>query len=229
MTDRAQLRLVDMAGNPLPPEKIGTPGRSAALPATYAANPDYEANLNRFNQLADVVLDAEGKYTDDEKLDAWNSQFRMAVTGQLMGMGPEVSKKLNDIAKSPTYQAIESARVSLMNVQMAAVARADASGGDRQQTVAQATLDHLKGLSSFDQKLTFTSVNAPDMTGASPYRDIGAWKQQLGVWAGLFAPLGDSVRLDLSEDAKDRLGPLKASPLDAPKIYAPGDKLQTLA
>lgn len=194
ITDPAKLRLVDMAGNPLPPEKIGKPGLSALAPPGSPANPDYQNNLDRFTQLANVILDESGAYSRAEKLDAWNAQFRMAVTGQLMGLGPDVSQRLNDIAKSSTYQDIESARVSLMNVQMDAVRRADATGADRSSVVAQATLAHLDGLSDFDRKLTFTSVNVPDMTGASPYADFASWQQLLLVQAGLFAPLSDEKR-----------------------------------
>lgn len=194
ITDPAKLRLVDMAGNPLPPERIGTPGLSALAPAGSPANPDYQNNLDRFTQLANVVLDETGAYSREEKLDAWNAQFRMAVTGQLMGLGPEVSQRLNDIGRSSTAQDIESARVRLMNVQMDAFRRADAAGADQDAAVAQATLAHLDGLDDFDRKLTFTSVNAPDMTGATPYADFASWQRQLLVQAGLFAPLSDAKR-----------------------------------
>lgn len=194
ITDPAKLRLVDMAGNPLPPEKIGTPGLHPLSPPGSPANPDYQNNLDRFTQLANVVLDETGAYSREEKLDAWNAQFRMAVTGQLMGLGPEVSQRLNDIGRSSTAQDIESARVSLMNVQIDAFRRADAAGADQDAAVAQATLAHLDGLDEFDRKLTFTSVNAPDMTGATPYADFASWQRQLLVQAGLFAPLSDEKR-----------------------------------
>ncbi len=202
ITDPTKLRLVDMAGNPLPPEKIGTPGLHPLSPPGSPANPDYQNNLDRFTQLANVVLDETGAYSREEKLDAWNAQYRMAVTGQLMGLGPEVSQRLNDLARSSTYQDIESARVRLMNVQMDAFRRADAAGADQDAAVAQATLAHLNGLDDFERKLTFTSVNAPDMSGATRYTDFASWQQQLLVQAGLFAPLADEKRETASAIAK---------------------------
>ena len=222
ITDRSQLNLIDMAGNPLPPEKIGVPGRNPLAKGT-GANPDYQNNLDRLHSLSDVILDTTGAHTKDEQLAAWNSWFSMSVTGQLMGFGPDESKLSNDIASSPISQDIANARRSLMFAQMDAIKQADAAGGDRQQYWAQATLKHLDGLSGFDKKLTFAAVNAPDMSGKSPFANYDAWTQQLQVWAGLFAPLDRGDRLDLSDEAKASLAPLKADqPSETAKAYSAG-------
>jgi len=65
-----------------------------------AANPDYQNNLDRFHALGAVILDESGAHSKDEQLDAWNSWFRMAVTGQLMGFGPDEAKTV--LANAPT-------------------------------------------------------------------------------------------------------------------------------
>lgn len=229
ITDISQLKLVNMAWQPLSADQIGKPGIHSSHGPGAAANPDYENNLNRFNQLADVILDESGAYSKQEKLDAWQAQFKMAVSGQLMGLPPEVSKRGNQIAQSSTYREIESARIALMNTQMEAIQRADSAGGDRGKMVAQATLEHIKGMSSYDENVLFASVSPPDMFGKQAYKDVGAWKQSLLVEAGLFAPLDDSVRLDLSEDARGLLGAPRTSSAALAKSYAPGDNASTWA
>lgn len=229
ITDVSKLKLVDMGWQPLSADKIGKPGIHSSHGPGAAANPDYENNLSRFNQLADIILDETGAYSKEEKLEAWNAQFKMSVSGQLMGLPPEVSKRGNQIALSSTYREIESARVALMTKQMAAVDRADATGGDRGKMVAQATLEHIKGMSAYDEKVLFASVSPPDMFGGQRFKDVGAWKQSLLVEAGLFAPLDDSVRLDISEKARDLLGEPKSTSKTLIKAYEPGDNAKTWA
>lgn len=228
ITDISKMTLVNMASQPLSPDKIGKPGIHSSHRPGSAANPDYENNLARFNQLADIILDETNAYSKDAKLDAWNAQFKMAVDGQLMGMPPEVNKRFEAIGRSSTFQDIENARMALMSVQWAAVDYADANGIDRSKALAQATLDHIKNMSGLDVKLLFTSVSPPDMFGNQRFKDVADWKQKLFVEAGLLAPLDETVRLDLSEKATGLLGELKSN-LVVGKFYEPGDNTEAWA
>jgi hypothetical protein len=175
----------------------------SATPDTKAAdNADYENNLKRFHGLASVILDSSGNYSDDQKLDAWNGQFRMAVTGQLKGFGPDEAKLINDIATSDISGKIETARVAFANAQVTAIQQADATGGDRGQMAAQAALKYLGGLGGFDQKLAFASINTPNRTGATRYASMDDWKQQLSLLAGLFKPIDNPSAKDSGTSAK---------------------------
>jgi hypothetical protein len=229
ITDPTQFRVVDTQGNPLPPDKVGVPGRSS-LSRTDIANPDYQNNLDRLHGLANTILDTTGSFTDDEKLDAFDRWHSMAVTGKFVGFGPDEEKLHNAIARSKTSVDIESARMAYGNAVMAAIQQADAAGTSRKEAVGRAALKTFDGMSAYDQKALFTNINAMNRTGARPYGNMADFRRQLESWAGLFAPLDRGDRLDLSADAKAALGGpnAKAAPTTS-KPYAPGALSSTTA
>jgi len=181
-------------------------------------------NFPKLRELAGIILDTTGAYSDDQKLEAWQTQFRMSVTLQFAGAGQEDRDLLNKIAKSDTYQQINAVRHQHMNAMMAAVKEADATGQSREAITGRKSLELYDSLSATDQKRMFASINAPDMTGATPYGSVDGWRTQMMSWAGLFAPIGD--KLDLSADAKKVVGDLAAP---ASKPYAPGAKASLIA
>lgn len=206
-----------MMGNPLPPEKIGVPGRHPTAVGANATNPDYENNLKRFHELAAIVLDTSGAHSESAKVEAWTAQHRMGVTGQLRGFGPEERELINQIYRSETYQNIEAERVRYADAVLAAVKAADAVGSSRAEAVGRAALKHYDGLSRIGQERLFAAINAPDYTGATPYPNVDGWRTQMMSWAKLLEPITD--RLDLSDEARRQVGVLSPAKTEP---YAPG-------
>ena len=206
---------------PAMPPAVASPAPAGAAPpertGDLATNPDFENNLNRFRELAAIVLDTSGTYSESAKVEAWSAQHRMGVVGQLRGLGAEDRELMNQVYRSETYQNIEAARVRYMNTVIAAVKAADAAGTSRAEAVGKAALQHYDGLPGLEQERLFASINAPDYTGATPYANVDAWRGQMMSWAKLFEPISD--RLDLSSEAKARVGVLAPS---RPDPYAPG-------
>lgn len=164
-------------------------------------------NFPKLRELAGVILDTTGKYTDDQKLEAFQTQYRMSVTLQFAGASDDDRDLLNQIARSDTYQQINAVRHQHMFAMMAAVKEADETGQSREAVIGRKSLALYDSLSPLDQKRMFTSINAPDQTGATKYGSVDAWRSQMMSWAGLFAPIGDQIG---STDASK------------PKAYAPG-------
>jgi hypothetical protein len=190
---------------------------AVALKAQFAeANKD---NFPKLRELAAIVLDSTGAYSDDAKIEAWQTQFQMAVTGKFRGASAEDADLMNQIGRSDTHQQIEAARVQYANTVAAAIHAADAAGLPRGEAVGRAALKHFDGLAATDQKRLFASINAPDQTGATPYGSVDDWRTQMMTLAKLFAPIED--KLDLSTAAKKTVGDFASSkPTAAP--YRPG-------
>ena len=205
------------AANPAPRDTV------SALSSQFAeANKD---NFPKLRELASVILDTSGTYSDDAKIEAWRTQFQMAVTGQFRGAGAEDADLINQISRSDTSQQIEADRVRYADAMMAAVRGADAAGQPREEAVGRAALKHFDGLSQTDQRRLFASINAPDRTGSTPYQSVDDWRAQMINWAKLFAPISDT--LDLSADAKKVVGNVAGATNSPP--YKPGSNASLTA
>ena len=185
--------------------------------APAAAQADAAAALQG---LASTVLDSSGQASDEDKLAAYNTSFRHVVTGQFRSLEPADRRLLNQVGISDTAQAVQGARATYETKMRAAIQQAGASGGSHSQALGAAALAHFDGLSGFDQKLLFSSLNAPDRTGATPFAGVQDWRDQMAAIGGGTAPVD---RVELSDAAKAYVGaaPAKAT-APSPAAYVSG-------
>jgi len=173
---------------------------AAAAPGAPTAQPGQAAALQG---LASVVLDATGRASDGDKLSAYNRSHQLAVTGKFANLGPDDRRLLNQVGNSDTAQAVRGARAAYETRMMGAIQQARASGGSHGQALGAAALSHFDSLPSHDQDLLFSSLNAPDRTGATPFANVGDWRAQMAAMGGISAPVD---RVELSDAAKAALG-----------------------
>ena len=195
-----------------------TPIRRVA-PTASGAQTASATPLSTLGGLASVILDGTGKYSGSDKLHAYNTSFRLSVTGQYRDVGPDGANLLNQIAGSGTAQQVESHRASYADAMMAAIQKAGASGVSRSAALGAAALKHFDSLPDPDQQALFSSINAPDRTGATPFADLVDWRDQMSAMAGLPRPPADTVTL--SPYAQTLMGESKpAAP--GPPVYSAG-------
>ena len=180
------------------------------------AQPDAGAALQ---DLASTVLDTTGKASDEDKLAAYNASYRHVVTGQFRGLEPADRRLLNQVGISETAQAVQGARATYETKMRAAIQQAGASGGSHSQALGAAALAHFDGLSGFDQKLLFSSLNAPDRTGATPFAGLQDWRDQMGAMGGVPTPVD---RVDLSDAAKAFVTTAPTGSTPSPTAYVSG-------
>ena len=167
--------------------------------------------------LASVILDGSGKYTDGDKLSAYDASFRLHATGQYRDVGPDGAKLLNQIAGSATAQQVDGERRRYADAMSAAIQKAGATGASRSQALGAAALQHFDSLSGADQQALFSSINAPDRAGATPFADIADWRGQMSAMAGV-APTAD--RISLSPYARSLVGEPRPAPPQPPAYTA---------
>jgi len=191
---------------------------SNVVPVAPTAGGDQATALHG---LASVVLDTTGKANDADKLSAYNTSFKMAVTGQFRSLGPDDRHLLNQIGNSDTAQAVKGARATYETKMMAAIQRAGATGASHGQTLGAAALNHFDSLAGSDQQLLFSSLNAPDRTGATPFAGVDDWRGQMAAMGGVSTPID---RVELSDGAKALMGGTNAAaaPAPAPAPYVTG-------
>ncbi|HEY0435487.1 MAG TPA: hypothetical protein VGC92_02530 [Phenylobacterium sp.] len=169
--------------------------------------------------LASVILDTSGKASDEDRLAAYNTARQQAVTGQFRGLGPDDRRLLNQIGNSDTAQAVQNTRATYDARMRAAIQQAGASGGSHSQALGVAALAHFDSLPGFPQKLLFSSLNAPDRTGATPFAGLQDWRDQMGAMGGVRATVD---RVELSATARGLLGADRPSPAPAQPAYVSG-------
>jgi hypothetical protein len=198
----------------LPPALTGV----ASAPGAPTADTGQAAALRG---LATVVLDATGKASDGDKLSAYNRSNQLAVTGRFANLGPDDRRLLNQVGNSDTAQAVRSARAAYETKMMGAIQQARASGGSHGQALGAAALSHFDSLSSHDQNLLFSSLNAPDRTGATPFAGIADWRSQMAAMGGASTPVD---RVELSDAAKAAMSTAQPAPIAAapPSPYVAG-------
>jgi len=142
--------------------------------ATRAA-PDYGARQQRFDDLTATVLDTSGKSSDDQRVQAYETLHSLSVTGQLIGVGDDRAKVYDQI----TSDSDVGRRAQALQQQFGqAVNGAVQAGGP--QAALKAVASSFDALSPSDQNLLFrTTINAADRTGAKPYADVQAWRDNV--------------------------------------------------
>lgn len=196
----------------LPPALAGAASASIAP----AAGGDQAAALHG---LASAVLDATGRASDANKLSAFNRSNQLAITGKFANLGPDDRRLLNQVGNSDTAQAVRAARATYETKMMGAIQQARASGAPHGQALGAAALRHFDSLSSHDQNLLFSSLNAPDRAGATAFASVSDWRGQMAAMGRVSAPVD---RVELSDAARTLVGGSGPSAPAAPAAYVTG-------
>ena len=196
----------------LPPALAGVPP-VAASPATTGGDP-----AQALRGMASVVLDMTGRASDADKLSAYNSSFKQAVTGQFAKLGPDDRRLLNQVGNSDTAQAVRTARATYEGKMMGAIQQARASGAPHGQALGTAALNHFDSLPGHEQNLLFSSLNAPDRTGATPFASVSDWRGQMGAMAGVSTPVD---RVELSDAGKAAMNAAPPATAAATPVVTP--------
>jgi hypothetical protein len=151
-------------------DKTGAATRATgSAPATSA----FAQNQDRFATLAGTVLDTSGKYSDDQRLQAYSSLLQMGAKGQLQGMDG-VSSKL--YAKVTTDSDIGTKVAQIRPDSMSAMVAA----AQRGQSLAVAKLKFFAGLPPQDQKVDFALVETGSATSiADQPMDFDSFRNHL--------------------------------------------------
>jgi hypothetical protein len=149
---------------------------SAAAAAARAA-PDFADKISRFQSRANTVLDTSGKISEGERLQAYQDVFRMAVSGDLLGMSDD-DRALYDAAT--TKSDIGQRAFKLQESYTSAVNAAAQKGGAA--AAIKAGLANFDDLSTSDQQILFKAgINAPDRSGSSPYASVQGWRDNMNA------------------------------------------------
>lgn len=180
----------------------------AALSGPQPIAPVAGNALATLKVLATIILDSSGQATDADKLDAYNSSTRLHATGQYRGVGQDGARLLNQIGNSATAQQVEAQRARYSDAMMTAIQKAGASGVPRSQALGAAALQHFESLPGSDQKALFSSINAPDRTGVTPFAGMDDWRGQMAAIGKVAGPvdkvsLSDAARALVGDSAPD--------------------------
>jgi hypothetical protein len=146
--------------------------RAAAPLGAAQARPDYAARTARFDELAGAVLDTSGRFTETQRVEAYQTLQTLSATGQLIGVEDDRRKVLDQVTfESDISRRAE--RLSASFIQSVNVAAQSGGAGGALEAAAAA----FGALSPSDQTILFaTTLNAADRTGARPFADIQAWR-----------------------------------------------------
>jgi hypothetical protein len=149
---------------------------SPAAAAARAA-PDFADKISRFQSHANSVLDTSGKVSEGERLQAYQDVFRMAVSGDLLGMSDD-DRALYDAATSQSD--IGQKAYQLQKAHIATVNAAAQTGGAA--AAIKAGLANFDALSTSDQQILFKAgIDAPDRSGSGPYGSVQAWRDNMNA------------------------------------------------
>jgi len=199
----------------LPPAFTGV----ASTPTASTADAGRTATLQG---LAAVVLDPTAKASDAEKLDAYNASFRLAVTGQFANLGPDDRRLLNQVGNSDTAQAVKGARAAYEGKMLGAMDQARRTNAPHSQALGAAALSHFDSLPGHEQNLLFSSLNAPDRTGETPFASVADWRGRMAAMGGVSNSID---RVQLSDAAKAALAsapPASSAPTPPATPYVAG-------
>jgi hypothetical protein len=136
--------------------------------------PDLPTRLARFDELSATVLDTSGKSGEDQQLAAYQALHSMSATGQLIGIEDDRRKVLDQV----TGESDVARRAQPLSKAYYQAVSAAARSEDGASGALKAALNTFDGLSTSDQKVLFaTTLNAADRTGAPPFADAQAWRE----------------------------------------------------
>lgn len=177
--------------------EVSSAATGAARPKAAEASA-FSENADRFQSLASTVLDTSGKFSETERLQAYDELFAMGTTGKLRGMDGENHKLFDQvIGKSDIAQRAQ----QIQQREVAAVTGAVARG----ESAAQSKLSFFDGLSSDDRRVHFTvNENATDRTGAKAHANIESYHAHLVANAQLdsFLREAEAKGADPAKDAQ---------------------------
>lgn len=185
------------------------PATATQAPANPPAASPFAKNQARFQELATTIMNAEGKASDADQLQAFSEFKTMWAQGGLVGMDKEntdlSSKMLMESAIGQKAYALNRALGAAVS---AAVAEAGVGNGRDGAAAARAQLSFYDGLGEQDQKVLFeTSINptyshGKKFTGVSDWRDQQTANILLGDYLSQAADSGASTEPNTVSDPK---------------------------
>ena len=155
-----------------PATAVDTAALISARSAAGRAQPDFAERMARFDDLSATVLDTSGKFTDDQRLAAYQNLHTMSVTGQLIGAEGDRRAVYDEV----TFDSDIGQRAQQLSAGFIQSVNAAAQGGGASAAL-KAAKSSFDNLSSSDQAVLFaTTLNAADRLGQRPYADIQGWR-----------------------------------------------------
>lgn len=161
------LPLQDAAPSPAPKPEYTNPAIEAAKAA-----PDFAEKVARFQSLADTVTDTTGKFTDEQKLQAYVAVVDMSVTGQLLGIGNAGMARSNEVYTSAFGQ-----KVSQLQRDHQAATMRETGGAN----AGRAALAQFDGLSASDKDILFQTTLNPPLRDGKKFANVRAWQDNMNA------------------------------------------------
>lgn len=146
-------------------------------PAAVSGPPDYAARVARFDSLAAAAADAAASL--DQRVSAYADLQTLQASGGLVGLDADRRQQLDRI----TYDSDIGQRAqTLSRSYVEAVNTAGRSGGA--SAALRAAAAQVDSLSASDKAILFAAtLNAADRSGARPYADLQAWRENTDAQA----------------------------------------------
>lgn len=157
-------------------------------PANGVTSADYATRMAEFDTLSATVNDTSGKVGDAQRAEAYQALQAMSSGGRLAGIDPERRKVLDQA----TFESDIGQRAQALGRDFVqALNSARQAGGP--QAALQAASDRFDSLSSADRDLLFqTTINVADRSGAKPYADATAWRENVDAQAKVVGFMKDA-------------------------------------
>ena len=193
-----------------PAATLLAPIRPISAAAAAARNaPDFADKISRFQSRASTVLDTSGTVSESERLQAYQDVFRMAVSGDLLGMSDD-DRALYDAAT--TKSDISQKAYQLQEAYIGAVNAAAQTGGAA--AAIKAGLANFDALSTSDQQILFKAgINAPDRSGGGPFGSVQGWRDNMNAQLQMVSYMRPDGVFDANIAAKKAQDPKFASAL----------------
>lgn len=146
------------------------PSPPVAAVAAVSGPPDFAARVGRFDTLSAAASDTSAGL--EQRLSAWADLQAMSVSGGMVGLDAQRRQQLDQI----TYDSDIGQRAqTLSRGYVQTVNAAGQSGGPA--AALRAATAQVDSLSAPDKAILFAAtLNAADRSGARPYADLQAWR-----------------------------------------------------
>src|SRR3954469_18752913 len=144
-----------------PATAVDTAALISARAAAGRAQPDFAERMARFDDLSATVLDTSGKFTDDQRLAAYQNLHALSVTRHLIGAEGDRRAVYDQV----TFDSDIGQRAQQLSASFIQSVNAAAQGGGASAAL-KAAKSSFDGLSTSDQNILFaTTLNAADQFG----------------------------------------------------------------
>ena len=146
------------------------PAPPVAAVAAVSGPPDFAARVGRFDTLAAAASDTSAGL--EQRLSAWSDLQAMSVSGGMVGLDSERRQQLDQI----TYDSDIGQRAQALSRSYVQTVNAAGQSGGPAAALRAATAQ-VDSLSAPDKAILFAAtLNAADRSGARPYADLQAWR-----------------------------------------------------